>query len=208
MGTKMHRFSAVASLFALSLLPATAHADFLPTCTRAAFALVIDRSGSMTGQPIESAKAAAAATVDKLSANDCVGVITFDSSPTTVVAMHPLTDPATVKAAIARIQPGGGTEILTALDAAHKALLGAPAARKKHVVLLTDGQSPTAGLQALVQTMSGELMTLSTIGFGDSTDEQTLKMLASTGSGRFYRVTDPTTLARTFTREVDTVLAP
>jgi hypothetical protein len=76
------------------------------------------------------------------------------------------------------------------------------------VVLLTDGQSPTAGLQALAQTMNGEHMTLTTIGFGTSTDEQTLKMLSSTASGRYYKVIDPSALSRVFTREVELVLGP
>src|SRR6266700_1414879 len=83
----MRHFLAAAAVF---LVPGLARADFMPTCTRSAFAFVIDRSGSMMGQPIDSAKAAAAAAVDKLGTNDCVGVIAFDSSPTTIVPMQPL----------------------------------------------------------------------------------------------------------------------
>jgi len=200
----------MAALLALTafVVPAIARADAAPTCGRLALALVVDRSGSMTGQPLDNAKAAGSAAVDRLGTSDCVTVITFDSAPTTVVALHPLSDPNAVKAAIARIQAGGGTEIGSAIDVAHKSLLTATAARKKHILLLTDGQSPTAGLQQLAQTMSIEHMTLSTVGFGSSTDEQTLKMLASTTSGRYYRVTDATALAGVFSREVDRVLAP
>jgi secreted protein with Ig-like and vWFA domain len=198
-----HFLAAAAAVF---FVPALAHADFMPTCTRLAFSFVIDRSGSMTGQPIESAKAAASAAVDKLGTNDCVGVIAFDSAPTTIVPMQPLTNPGTVKAAIARIQAGGGTEILTALDAAHKTILGQTAARKRHIVLLTDGQSPVAGLQSLAQTMNGEHVTLTTIGYGSSVDEQTLKMLSTTASGRYYHVMDPNALTTVFGRDVDATL--
>jgi Ca-activated chloride channel family protein len=199
----MRHFLAAAAVL---LVPALARADAPPTCTRSAFAFVIDRSGSMTGQPIDSAKAAASAAVDKLGANDCVGVIAFDSSPTTIVPMGPLLNPGAVKTAIARIQPGGGTEILTALDAAHHAIIGQSAARKKHVVLLTDGMSPVAGLQALAQTMNGEHITITTIGYGSSTDEQTLKMISSTANGRYFKVMDPTALTTVFSRDVDITL--
>ncbi len=59
-----HFLTAMAVLLVSVLHVAEARADFMPTCTRSAFAFVIDRSGSMTGQPIESAKAAASAAVD------------------------------------------------------------------------------------------------------------------------------------------------
>ncbi|HEX4512108.1 MAG TPA: VWA domain-containing protein [Polyangiaceae bacterium] len=190
------------------LAPAVARADFLPACTRAAFELVIDRSGSMTGAPIDGAKAAAAAAVDKLGTNDCVGVIAFDSSPTTIVPMQTLLDPGAVKAAIARIQAGGGTEILSALTAAHRAMQRQGAARTKHVILLTDGQSPIAGIQMLAQTMNSEHITITTIGYGSSVDAQTLRMISDTASGRYFNVMDPNALTRVFTRDVDMTLRP
>jgi len=194
------------SAAAVLLLPAVAHADFMPTCSRSAFAFVIDRSGSMTGAPLESAKAAASAAIDKLGPNDCVGVIAFDSSPTTISPMGPLLTPGAVKAAIARIQPGGGTEILTALEAGHKAVFAQTTARKHHVVLLTDGQSPIAGLQTLAQTMNGEHITVTTIGYGSSVDEQTLKMISNTTGGVYFHVADPTALTTVFSRDVDRAL--
>jgi Mg-chelatase subunit ChlD len=197
-----HILAAAVVLF----MPAVAHADFLPTCTRSAFAFVIDRSGSMTGQRIESVKSAAQAAVDKLGTNDCVGVIAFDSAPTTIVPMQPLSNPGAVKAAIARIQPGGGTEILTALDAAHNALVLQTAAHKRHVVLLTDGQSPIAGLQTLATRMNGEHITITTIGYGSDVDENTLKMISSTASGRYFHVMDPSATTTVFSRDVDMTL--
>ena len=162
----------------------------------------------MTGQPLDGVKTATSAAIDKLGPNDCVAVIAFDSAPTTIVAMHPLNDPQAVKAAIARIQAGGGTDMLSGLDAAHKALAVQTAARKKHVVLMTDGMSPIAGLQQLAQTMNGEHMTITTIGYGTSLDEQTLKMLSSTAAGRYFHVGDPTAFTTVFSRDVDITLAP
>jgi len=200
----------VATVFALAMLvPAVARADFMPACNRLALTLVIDRSGSMTGAKLAEAKAAAAAAVDHLTGNDCVAVITFDSAPQTVVPMQSASDKTAIKDAIARITAGGGTEILTALRAAHGTFTAqTAAARKKHVILLTDGMSPVAGLQTLAQTMVAAHETLTTAGLGDDVDEQTLRALSATGTGRYYHVVDPTMLARIFTREVDLALTP
>ena len=41
--------------------------------------LVIDRSGSMHGRPIEEAKKCAAMLVDRMNANDQLSVVTYDS---------------------------------------------------------------------------------------------------------------------------------
>ena len=86
-----------------------------------ALALVIDRSGSMTGLPLEMAKQAAKATADTLAADDLLEVIAFDSQPTRIVRMTPAKHGARIQSDIARIQAGGGTEIFPALDAAYQA---------------------------------------------------------------------------------------
>ncbi|HEX7663625.1 MAG TPA: VWA domain-containing protein, partial [Polyangiaceae bacterium] len=117
-----------------------------------AMVLVLDRSGSMSGLPLEMAKAAAKATADTLSSDDLLEVIAFDSSPTRIVKMTPAKHRARIQNDIARIQSAGGTEIFSALDAAYQDLT-VTRARKKHVILLTDGQAPNNGIRDLVQAM-------------------------------------------------------
>src|SRR6266498_3081437 len=79
-----------------------------------AMSLVIDRSGSMTGLPLEMAKQAAKATVDTLSSDDLIEVVAFDSTPTRAVKMQPARNRSRIENDIARIQAGGGTEIFSA----------------------------------------------------------------------------------------------
>ncbi|MGA3122240.1 MAG: VWA domain-containing protein [Polyangiaceae bacterium] len=169
-----------------------------------AMALVIDRSGSMTGLPLEMAKQAAKATADTLAADDLLEVIAFDSQPTRIVRMTAAKHSARTQNDIARIQAGGGTEIFPALDTAYQAM-STTRAKRKHVVLLTDGQAPQAGIRDLVQAMAAEDITVTTVGLGGGVDETLLRTIAELGGGRFYRVSDPQSLPRIFTRETEMV---
>ncbi len=169
-----------------------------------AMVLVIDRSGSMSGLPMEMAKAAAKATADTLASDDLLEVIAFDSSPTRVVRMTAAKHRARIQNDIARIQAGGGTEIFSALDAAYQSLT-VTRARRKHVILLTDGQAQVNGIRDLVQAMASEGITASTVGLGGGAEETLLRMISDLGGGRFYRVMDPQSLPRVFTRETEMV---
>ena len=169
-----------------------------------AMALVIDRSGSMTGLPLEMAKNAAKATASVLGGDDLLEVIAFDSAPTRYVKMQPARNRGRIAGEIARIAPGGGTEIFPALDAAYQDMT-VTAARKKHVILLTDGKAPSAGIRDLASAMIAESITVTTVGLGGDVDEQLLKMIADVGGGRFHAVPDPNSLPRIFTKETEMV---
>jgi uncharacterized membrane protein len=169
-----------------------------------AMELIIDRSGSMSGQPLEMAKAAAKATADTLSGDDLIEVIAFDSAPTKVVKMSAAKYRARIQNDIARIQAGGGTEIFSALDAGYQSLT-VTRARRKHIILLTDGQAPDRGIRDLVQAAVAEGITVTSVGLGGGVDENLLRMIADVGGGRFYKVLDPTQLPRVFTRETEMI---
>ncbi len=169
-----------------------------------AMVLVIDRSGSMTGMPIEMAKKAAKATLDVLASDDLIAVVAFDSQPHRYVKMQPARNRSRVRGLIGRIQSGGGTAIFPALDAAYNDLT-VTQARKKHVILLTDGKAPSSGIRDLVSAMIAEAITVTTVGLGGDVDEQMLKMSADVGGGRYHAVPDPQSLPRIFTKETEMI---
>jgi Ca-activated chloride channel family protein len=186
------------------ILPVRMDAEKKREEPQVALVLVLDRSGSMSGLPIEMAKAAAKATADTLSSDDLIEVIAFDAMPTRVVRMTAAKHRARIQGDIARIQAGGGTEIFGALDAAYQSLTSTRA-RRKHVILLTDGQAPTSGIRDLVQAMSSEGITVSSVGLGSGIDEGLLRMISDLGGGRLYKVMDAQQLPRIFTREAEMV---
>ncbi len=169
-----------------------------------AMVLVIDRSGSMTGLPIEMSKAACRATLETLSGEDLIEVIAFDSSPKRYVKTQPARYRARIQNEILAIEPGGGTEIFRALDMAYQDV-SAVQARKKHVILLTDGQAPKEGVLELASAMLAESITVTTVGLGSEVDKEFLAAVASSGGGRFHHVPEPNSLPRIFTHETEMV---
>ena len=186
------------------ILPVRMDAERRKETPSVAMVLVIDRSGSMTGLPIEMAKEACKATVSTLKGDDLIEVIAFDSAPTRYVKMQPARYRSRIQNEIARIQPGGGTEIFRSLDMAYQDI-SVVQARKKHVVLLTDGNAATQGIRDLVSAMIAENITVTSVGLGSQVNGELLRMIADTGGGRYHQVPDPQSLPKIFTRETELI---
>ncbi|MEO8214942.1 MAG: VWA domain-containing protein, partial [Myxococcales bacterium] len=171
-----------------------------------ALALVIDRSGSMSGAKMDLTKQAARGTAEMLPVDDQIAVIAFDSKATTIVPLQRAANRLRIATDIGRIQPTGGTNILAGLREAVDQLASARA-KKKHVILLSDGQSATEGISELVDAAVGSGITISTIGVGDGVDDALMQLIAHQGGGRYYRTRDPASIPRIFTRENSQVAA-
>lgn len=163
--------------------------------------IVMDRSGSMAGQKMELAKEAAARSVELLREDDVVGVIAFDDKPWEIVPTQKLVDRQQAVDAILSVAPGGGTEIFSSLAEAYSQLEEQDLQRK-HIILLTDGQSATQNdYNELIEMGKDNKITLSTVAIGQDADRTLLESLAQTGSGRFYDVSDATTIPAILSRE-------
>lgn len=164
-----------------------------------AMVLVIDKSGSMSGLPIELARQAAKASVELLSPNDTIGVIGFDSEPQIICEMTGAASRDAVQASIDSLQAGGGTNLYPAMAAA-KEMLEATPAKIRHMICLSDGQTQPADHDSLVEAMAGEGITVSTVAIADA-DRQLLARIADLGRGRYYETTDPANVPQIFTKE-------
>jgi Ca-activated chloride channel family protein len=169
-----------------------------------AIALVIDRSGSMTGEKIELAKDAARATADLLGPSDYLGVIGFDAQPERVVRMQSAGNRIQILRDIGTMAARGGTAIFPALDMAFQDL-SITRARLRHVILLTDGQTQETGIPELASVMRAEGITVTTVGIGGDVNRALLAQVADVGGGRSYFTADPQNVPRIFVEETSTV---
>ena len=166
-----------------------------------AMVLVIDRSGSMSGQNIEMAKEAAKASAMMLSSSDQIGIIAHDSGAIPIIPLTRASNRLRIQNAIATITADGGTDIYPAYEMA-ASWLRASNARIKHVIVLSDGQSPNRErIWALAEEMRSSRITTTAVGIGSGVDRALLQTMARNGGGRYYLTDNPSNIPKIFTKE-------
>ncbi len=172
-------------------------------------ALVIDRSGSMSGQPLAHAKASAAAAVMALRDGDRVAVVAYDNAVNVVVPSVAVSDDRhPIARAIAAIAAGGSTALHAGWVEGCTQVLTAPVASGLgRVVLLSDGQANAgvtdpAAIAADVSQIVADGVTTSTIGLGRHFNEGLMRHLADAGGGSYTFVESPEGLAGLFEMEL------
>jgi Mg-chelatase subunit ChlD len=168
-----------------------------------AMALVIDKSGSMSGDKVEMAKSAARSAVELLGNSDQIGVIAFDGETYITSEMQSASNKGRISDEIGRIEAGGGTVMYPAMERAYEMLVATPA-RLKHVIILTDGISSPGDFQGLAATMQAARITVSTVAVGSDSDTSLLEEIARTGQGRYYLTEDPAAIPQIFAKETVT----
>src|SRR5437867_1078839 len=172
-----------------------------------AMMLVIDKSGSMRREnKLLYAVAGARAMARNLKDTDLLGVIGFDQEPFVVVPLEYLGKIRNdIDDRLDRLKASGGTFLLPALEEA-KRQLERQYATRKHVVILTDGETGGSGssyLDLITAMHDEEKITISTIAVGEEPNLRLLSRLAEYGGGAFHHTTDPSTLPDLFLDELE-----
>ena len=164
--------------------------------------LVIDRSGSMDGDPLEMAKTAARSAVELLGNRDQIAVLAFDDQTYVISEMQSASNKGKVSDEIARIDSGGGTSMYPAMEMSFE-ILNSTSAKLKHVIMLTDGVSNSGDFEGMAQQMVSAKMTVSTVALGGAATEL-LESIARIGKGRYYLAEDPSQVPQIFAKETVT----
>jgi ADP-ribosylglycohydrolase/Mg-chelatase subunit ChlD len=179
--------------------------------------LVLDRSGSMQGEKLESVKRAATYLIDQMAENDRVSVVTFDDE-VTVIAESVLIDPSSrekLKRSVKAVKSGGSTNLsggwLAGCEqvAQHLALEGGQINR---TLLLTDGLANCGitGVEELAvhaRALAERGVSTSTFGVGEGFSEQLLEVMATNGGGSFTFIVSPEDIPEIFAREFGEMMA-
>ncbi|WP_437765649.1 VWA domain-containing protein [Sorangium sp. So ce281] len=178
--------------------------------------LVLDTSGSMAGAPIDSARRAAQALVDRLAPADDFSLTAFSSDAEVVIEDGPVGPRrAAIRRAIEGLREGGGTNIGAGLSLgyAQASRPGIPEDAVRVVLLVSDGRA-TSGLThrerlawlALDAFQRG--IQTSALGLGEDFDGQLMSSIASDGAGGYYYLRHPEQIAPALSTELDKRLDP
>ena len=170
-------------------------------------AIVIDKSGSMSGDRIERAKEAAIMAIESLGVNDIVSVIAFDHRVEVVAPASKVLDKMLITQAIKNIQVGGSTGLFAGVSkGAFEVRKFLDKTRVNRVILLSDGQanagpSSPAELGQLGNMLAREGISVSTIGLGTGYNEDLMTQLATYSDGNHFFVANSRDLAQVFQKE-------
>lgn len=190
-------------------LEAGADGDARPAHRPTDLLVVLDTSGSMSGQKIEYARQALHQLIDRVGPSDRFGLVTYESS---AGVMIPLAAPSAGAAArwhrqVDMLDASGGTNISEGLELGLSQLERRESGRSARVLLLSDGQATagdtsTEGLRGRAQRYMRREHVLSTMGIGDDFNEDVMTGLAETGTGNFYYLSRVALLGRFFDAEL------
>ena len=154
--------------------------------------IVIDRSGSMSGQPLEEAKKCASMIVNSLKGTDRISVITYDDNADLIVSSTKAVHKTEILRAIDQICSGGMTDLHSGwLLAAEQVARYKTESSINRVLLLSDGMANT-GLtdQFEINSQCSELaetgVTTSTYGLGEDFNERLMVEMGRAGRGQSY----------------------
>jgi Ca-activated chloride channel family protein len=158
-------------------------------------ALVIDRSGSMSGGKLAAAKNAARFLVERLDATDSLALVAFDHE-VRLLAAAAAPDKQKLAGVIDSIPSGGTTNLSGGWLKGAEELRRVTAEGTRRVLLLTDGLANVGvtdpgRLSGMAQSMRGERISTTTIGYGDGFDEALLTAMADAGGGNSYFAAGP-----------------
>jgi Ca-activated chloride channel family protein len=175
--------------------------------------LVLDRSGSMYGAPLQYSKDACKFVVNQMGGEDILSLVAFDSEVSTIFSPEKVTHKDLMKQKIDSIDTRGSTNLSGGLIMGAKHVLS----QKKdgivqRVLLLSDGHANQGvtdpkKLAKIAQEYSSMGVGITTMGVGDGFDEELMEAIAESGQGNFYYIEKPDQIPQLFAQELEGLLS-
>ncbi|MBP6962771.1 MAG: VWA domain-containing protein [Armatimonadetes bacterium] len=175
-------------------------------------ALVIDRSGSMEGEPLDYVKRACGYVVDLLDQNDILSVVTFEEQVDVIMPARRVVNKTLIKEHINRIEPGNTTNLYDGIVVGANQVASAVSAGCVNRVLLFSDGDPTAGIKDFgsivgqVAEQKSRGITVTALGFGPDYNEELIAGIARQSGGNYYYISRPDLIPEVFRRELESLM--
>lgn len=177
--------------------------------------LILDKSGSMHGQPISTVIEAVEQLLDSLKPGDRISVVAFAGHAEVIIPNQVIDDIDNIKSQIKKkLKASGGTVIAEGLQQGITELMKATKKTVSQAFLLTDGHGESSlriwkfefgtddnklCLQ-LAQKAAKINLTINTLGFGNSWNQDLLEKIADAGGGTLAHIERPEQAVEQFSR--------
>ena len=174
--------------------------------------LVIDRSGSMGGQPLAEALKCVEYIAGHVAAKDQVSVVMYDDKVNVLMPLSQVKSSEDVSRLLAGVDEGGTTNLFGGWEEGAKQLEAGDQASISRVILLSDGQA-NEGLvdQEEIETHCRNWLakgvSTTTVGLGRSFNEDLMIAMAKAGGGQQYYGQTATDLFDSFDEELSLLQA-
>ncbi|OUL32050.1 VWA domain-containing protein [Nostoc sp. 106C] len=177
--------------------------------------LILDKSGSMHGQPINTVIQAVEGLLDQLKPGDRISVVAFAGSAEVIVPNQVVQDLGSIKSQIKnKLNASGGTVIAEGLALGITELMKGTRGSVSQAFLLTDGHGESSlriwkwelgpddnkRCLELAHKATKFNLTLNTLGFGSSWNQDLLEKIADAGGGTLAYIEHPEQAVDEFSR--------
>jgi Ca-activated chloride channel family protein len=153
--------------------------------------LVVDRSGSMSGQPLHEALKCVEHIASCMTTDDRISVVVYDDKVNVLMPLGPVTSREAMKRLLSTVEEGGSTNLFGGWEDGAKQLEKGQDTSISRVILLSDGQANHGLLeQDAIEKQCREWLakgvSTTTVGLGRGFNEDLMIAMAKAGGGQQY----------------------
>jgi Ca-activated chloride channel family protein len=165
--------------------------DSKTTVTPKRLSLVVDRSGSMSGQPLHEALKCVEHIASCMTADDRISVVVYDDKVNVLMPLGPVTSQEAMRRLLSTVDEGGSTNLFGGWEEGAKQLEKGQDNSISRVILLSDGQVNHGLLeQDAIEKHCREWLakgvSTTTVGLGRGFNEDLMIAMAKAGGGQQY----------------------
>jgi Ca-activated chloride channel family protein len=153
--------------------------------------LVVDRSGSMSGQPLHEALKCVQHIAECMTPQDRISVVVYDDNVNVLMPLGQVTSPDAMKRLLASVDSGGSTNLFGGWEDGAKQLEMGQDSSISRVILLSDGQANHGlleqdAIEVHCRDWLAKGVSTTTVGLGRGFNEDLMIAMAKAGGGQQY----------------------